>query len=96
MEPDKQHLSNHVIMKCKMLLWVTGLYGRVRDRSLLNCLTQDSLGVTRLLNLSGFKLLFLESFSESEKCCIRLDFFGFVSNRRSIQSIRLDILIETV
>jgi len=35
MEPDKQHLPNHVIMKCKMLLWVTGLYGRVRDRSLL-------------------------------------------------------------
>ena len=35
MEPDEQHLPNHVIMKCKMLLWVTGLYGRVRDRSLL-------------------------------------------------------------
>ena len=35
MELDEQHLPNHVIMKCKILLWVTGLYGRVRDRSFL-------------------------------------------------------------
>jgi hypothetical protein len=35
MEPDKQHLPNHVIMKCSMLLWVTDLYGSVRDRSRL-------------------------------------------------------------
>ena len=57
MEPDEQHLPNHDVMKCKMLLWDT-VYTVVSGTGAFYCLTQDSLGVTRLLNLSGFKLLF--------------------------------------
>ena len=77
MEPDEQHLPNHVIMKCKMLLWVTGLYGRARDRSLLMSYPgqprlEKAVQLLRNLNLNSC----LESFSESEKCCIRLDFLA--------------------